>query len=466
MKCPFCGNEIENDSRFCKYCGKRPVDPKPEVTDDSEESGKNGKEAKPDSMDQKPEESGENGSVDERYDREIEKYLRESSKNREAAEGGLGCDPQVRVKKGFGEAVRALASVLLFVALMFIMQSCVISAYTTSMLTGNSSYAAALLESEAGSDTWAGVINEITDKVNEKTVLILLVANLLTLLTLCLIFHVRHKNPLEEMSFYNMNPMRYFTFAVFGVSLNIFVSVTLSLIQIPDAIMTNFENHYSSFYISDTPYGIIVEVLSTAVVAAVVEEIIFRGIAMKRLVPAFGKPAAVVISALIFGIAHGTPVAIAYASLLGLILGMVYAVYNSIYPCIFIHVFFNFASYLIEGVPTIVVGGLYGVSMILIVYCSYRIFVRRPVWNDFCFDAQGVIPRINEKEDKIVGRLMLMQTGKIPFSPEEVTKLNEEWSRNRSEYKRNRRKAKNYGSNQSDKKESDDDIHQEKDNNK
>ncbi len=188
--------------------------------------------------------------------------------------------------------------------------------------------------------------------------------------------------------------------------------------------------------------GIVTEVLSTAVVAGIVEEIIFRGIAMKRLVPSVGKPAAVILSALIFGIAHGTPVAIAYATMLGLILGTVYAVYGSVYPCIFIHVFFNFTSYLLEGAAPEIIGVLYLLSAVLIVYCTYRIFVRRPTWADICYDEQDRIPAVSPAEVLIKERLHQVQRGENTITIGEMDKLRREWEKVRAEYKKSKKRSK------------------------
>ncbi len=463
MKCPFCGNEIEDGSRFCKYCGKR----QDTGIDDQKSAGPD-KEKNPDvNTPDDVEEPLELENILHKYGLNEDSLNSEKKKaDKSPSDGdddsgspdmanhtmtdeeariiaaGIIRDAQKKKYKSFGARVKAVVYVLLFVALMFIMQSCVTSAYTTSLLTSEGSYTAGLLENAPGSDEWVEITNSVTEAVADKTVMILLVANLLTLLTVCLIFHLRHKNPLEQMSFYSTNPYRYLTFALFGVSLNIFVSVTLTFISLPAEILESFETHYAPLYSSGTPAGLAVEIFSTAVVAGIVEEIIFRGIAMKKLLPSFGNTGSVIISALIFGLAHGTPVAIAYATLLGLILGSVYAIYRSIYPCIFIHIFFNFTSYLLEGVTPEILVVLYLASAALIIHCSYRIYVRRPTWADICFDYHDRLRPINDREKQIKERLHQVQRGENTITIGEMDNLHREWEKNREAYNRYKRQKK------------------------
>jgi len=57
----------------------------------------------------------------------------------------------------------------------------------------------------------------------------------------------------------------------------------------------------------------------------------------------------VIITSLIFAIAHIDPVQMAYAFVLGVMLSLIRAETGKIYPCIALHFTFNLMNYFIEG---------------------------------------------------------------------------------------------------------------------
>lgn len=89
--------------------------------------------------------------------------------------------------------------------------------------------------------------------------------------------------------------------------------------------------------------GIIIAVLSTAVLPAILEEIVVRGIIMQPL-RRFGDKFAIVASALIFGIMHGNMVQIPYTVVAGLFLGYLAIATGSLWPSIILHFINNFYS--------------------------------------------------------------------------------------------------------------------------
>lgn len=89
--------------------------------------------------------------------------------------------------------------------------------------------------------------------------------------------------------------------------------------------------------------GIFIAVLSTAVLPAILEEIVVRGIIMQPL-RRFGDKFAIVASALIFGIMHGNMVQIPYTVVAGLFLGYLAVATGSLWPSIILHFINNFYS--------------------------------------------------------------------------------------------------------------------------
>ena len=83
-------------------------------------------------------------------------------------------------------------------------------------------------------------------------------------------------------------------------------------------------------------YEVVLLVISTVLVPAFVEEILFRGAVLANLKP-YGKMAAVVGSAVLFGLMHQNYYQLLYATIAGLVLGYAYIKTGSIWCPILIH---------------------------------------------------------------------------------------------------------------------------------
>lgn len=93
------------------------------------------------------------------------------------------------------------------------------------------------------------------------------------------------------------------------------------------------------------PYEYVLQLFTVVIVPAFVEELLFRGLVLRNLLP-FGKITAVVISAVLFGLMHQNPQQLLYTTVAGLILGFVYVYTESIWCCVLIHFCNNFVSML------------------------------------------------------------------------------------------------------------------------
>jgi membrane protease YdiL (CAAX protease family) len=83
-----------------------------------------------------------------------------------------------------------------------------------------------------------------------------------------------------------------------------------------------------------------------AVVAPIVEEFVFRGLGMAVVGAFYGVTAAVVVTGLGFGLAHGLIVALPVLTIFGVILGWLRHRTESLYPPIILHAIFNGSSLL------------------------------------------------------------------------------------------------------------------------
>lgn len=86
-------------------------------------------------------------------------------------------------------------------------------------------------------------------------------------------------------------------------------------------------------------------ILSAVVAAPILEEVLFRGLIFESCRERFGRGAAVLISALLFGLIHVIPVQVINAFVVGLILGYVYLKTNSLLSVIILHGVNNAIAY-------------------------------------------------------------------------------------------------------------------------
>ena len=82
--------------------------------------------------------------------------------------------------------------------------------------------------------------------------------------------------------------------------------------------------------------------------APIVEELVFRGMIYRHLRMAMPRLGwlALVLQAVIFGMAHGQLLWAAFTFALALVLGLLYDYFDSLWPCILTHMFFNAANYI------------------------------------------------------------------------------------------------------------------------
>ena len=92
-----------------------------------------------------------------------------------------------------------------------------------------------------------------------------------------------------------------------------------------------------------TNVELILTLFTLCIVPAFVEELLFRGVILKQLLP-FGKTTAVLASALLFGIMHQNAGQLLYATVAGIAFGYVMVQTRSLWCCILIHFCNNFWS--------------------------------------------------------------------------------------------------------------------------
>lgn len=276
-----------------------------------------------------------------------------------------GC-PRPRPVSPFKKGVAAIAKAVGYVLLFLAVQSATIGAYSGIL-------AVQTLITSGGNLSDAELYERIYGALYQNISVINLISGALTILLLALFFAVRHKNMFAEIHLKKVKPSIVLWAAIAGVAFNIFVSVTINFLPLPDAWFEGLEEQYA--YIGEGT-SLILEILSTAVLTGFLEETIFRGLVDSRLRTGLPTWLSVILSALIFGLCHGTPIAIGYAFVVGIVFSLLFLRHGSILPSMVCHMCFNLTSFFLTTDNPVLLLGLYIVSIGAMLFAFYSLFKR------------------------------------------------------------------------------------------
>lgn len=276
-----------------------------------------------------------------------------------------------------------------YVILFLMVQSGVIGAYSGY-------YSMGLGTNVSPYDLYDMVIEAVYSHLS----VLMLISGVLTILILAIFFALRRKSLITESRLTPVSPKSLLLCALIGTALNVVVSVTISLLPLPAAWFEGLEDQYA--YLGES--NIWLELLSTAVVTGLLEEIIFRGLAETRLRRGMPRGVAMVGSALIFGMCHGTPIAIGYATLLGLLFSLLDNGVgkwldrrcDSILPSVVTHMFFNACGLWFVTEDTLLILAMYLICGGVLLGSLYLYFRRKP--EETLAEEQEQAPKQVEKE--------------------------------------------------------------------
>lgn len=184
-------------------------------------------------------------------------------------------------------------------------------------------------------DVFNRYMEEVLQVVMEAALPSVIISALLTIGVLWLIFVCRKKKFTQEISLRKMNPAAIAPLVLMGLSLNVVTGLVLSLV--PEEWMSAYEES-SSMVTSGNP---VVMVLATVIMAPIIEEIIFRGLAYTRMKKGMPTAVAVILSSALFGVAHGQWIWMLYAFAFGLMLVWVFEHTKSLLANVLLHLSYN-----------------------------------------------------------------------------------------------------------------------------
>ncbi len=191
---------------------------------------------------------------------------------------------------------------------------------------------------------------ELYSKLSERFCEFSILSAVIVLLVFFIIFAARKKKISEEVRLYTVPPLKLTGLFVLGVTAQFVVTVFLTVLYAlrPDLYDYSASDRFELLLRNANP---VVEFIYIAVITPLLEETLFRGIIFTRLKKIMPTAPAVIISAVIFGAAHGNAEQFVYASLLGLLLAAAFNKFDSLWASFIIHVAFNASSYSLEYLP-------------------------------------------------------------------------------------------------------------------
>ena len=207
------------------------------------------------------------------------------------------------------------------------------------------------------------------DLIYDNAMLLNIITTLICLFVFWLIILLSKTSIKERL---DLNPIpinEVWTLLILGITANIFISYIISFLPIPDNWLQEYDKALNVLGDKIT----FVQIISVVIFAPVLEEVLYRGLIMKSLQSGLPKIAALFIQALLFGVMHGQLLWICYATVLGVLLGVIKFKYNSLYACILMHLSFNSTSYLLKPFYDRIDDNIY--IEILLFAASFAIFV-------------------------------------------------------------------------------------------
>ncbi|XME01775.1 lysostaphin resistance A-like protein [Lachnospiraceae bacterium C1.1] len=127
---------------------------------------------------------------------------------------------------------------------------------------------------------------------------------------------------------------------IFGLGASLAISAFLSLLP-PVGPVAVYDAHIERIY---QTWSVYLGVLFNTFFTPLVEEVVFRGYMLNRLLPHWGEKAALIAVSAAFALLHGTSIWILYAFFMGWIIGKVSIIEDNIFYAVLMHIGFNLLS--------------------------------------------------------------------------------------------------------------------------
>lgn len=181
-------------------------------------------------------------------------------------------------------------------------------------------------------------VQEVMDSYYKNSLYLLLATSCICVPVFALLFRGDKKKAQCEKE-KETSPAMWISLIIMAVAMCISLNALIGFTGL-DKISKSYQSVAEVLYSG----GILLEIITVGILGPICEELVFRGLMFHRMCQYIKPEAAVVLSALIFGIYHGNIVQGVYAFILGVIIAVCYRRFGTIWAPIGIHVAANITS--------------------------------------------------------------------------------------------------------------------------
>lgn len=217
------------------------------------------------------------------------------------------------------------------------------------------------------SNNMVDISEKVMKVVSSNSILLSIIGNIVFLIILFILFWKKPVKIIKRNVFKSKSSL-YFIFSLLSIiCFSSFWNITFEIVPALKNMVESM-NVMGSVMKSNT----LMYILAIYIVGPVAEEITFRGFITEKLRESVSYISAIIISALLFGLAHimtGNPTIIVFAFIGGIIFGLCYALTDSIILAIVIHMVGNMCE-LVLNITNIMPPVLQFVIIIILAVCS------------------------------------------------------------------------------------------------
>lgn len=217
-----------------------------------------------------------------------------------------------------------------------------------------------------GPDTFAYRISSLSYGIT-------LVSNLVVVFIFAIYYHFRGTGLFSQASLVKSKPVVLTNAITLGACCYFALNYIISLLSL--LLPKAWVNLLNPLPMDGFEENQAVAFLSVCLIAPICEELVFRGLIAKTLSTAVPSWLAVGVSSLAFGIVHynSGPIAVVYATLMGVLFGWLFFRTKSLVPCVFAHALFNAASFFADRIDASIFMIVTYVSFIVIFISIFNI---------------------------------------------------------------------------------------------
>lgn len=180
-----------------------------------------------------------------------------------------------------------------------------------------------------------------------------LIVSVICVLPFCLLKFI-NKKPIYEIASFNSPTKGNVLLCVgFAFGFSMIANIVTALFNLFLSTFFDFQAVTSNLGINKSGdlFEFIYILICTSVVPALVEEFAFRGMVLGTL-RRFGDVPAIILSSLVFAVFHGNFIQIPFAFIVGVVLGVITVITDSIWPAIFAHFLINAYATIVNELST------------------------------------------------------------------------------------------------------------------